>query len=76
MAGGGDDGTPCPAEGTGMDACPQEDSQEAAPGMFADAVMDEDAPDAVPASGETAGIQRDLSSLLRADDAPSGDLRA
>ena len=76
MAGGGDDGLPCPAEGTGMDACPQEDSQEAAPGMFADAVMDEDAPDAVPASGETAGIQRDLSSLLRADDAPSGDLRA
>ena len=76
MAGDGDDGIPGPAEGTGMDACPQEDSQEAAPGMFADAVMDEDAPDAVPASGETAGIQRDLSSLLRADDAPSGDLRA
>ena len=76
MAGDGDDGIPGPAEGTGMDACPQEGSQEAAPGMFADAVMDEDAPDAVPASGETAGIQRDLSSLLRADDAPSGDLRA
>lgn len=76
MAGDGDDGIPCPAEGPTTDACPQEGSQEAAPGMFADAVMDEDAPDAVPASGETAGIQRDLSSLLRADDAPSGDLRA
>lgn len=76
MAGDGDDGIPGPAEGPTTDACPQEGSQEAAPGMFADAVMDEDAPDAVPASGETAGIQRDLSSLLRADDAPSGDLRA
>lgn len=76
MAGDGDDGIPGPAEGPTTDTCPQEGSQEAAPGMFADAVMDEDAPDAVPASGETAGIQRDLSSLLRADDAPSGDLRA
>lgn len=76
MAGDGDDGIPGPAKGPTTDVCPQEDCQEAAPGMFADAVMDEDAPDAVPASGETAGIQRDLSSLLRADDASSGDLRA